>query len=218
MAEIRIMVNQNYMSVIFDGNCPHCDLKIAPIGLTSVMENNNSRNLIWAIMKCPSCGTNFFALFMYSSEDKKYHSLISYPIPKPKVDIPIEIKNCFPDFYEIYIQAAEAEIAGLDKICGMAYRKSLEFLIKSYAIELDPSSKDNIEKELLVPTINRINNTKISALATAAAWLGNDHSHFIAKHPDYDLEQLKAFIKVACQEILNQKTFDEAMVLLSKKS
>ena len=195
-----------------NSNCPYCNTKIFPQILINICSDD--KNYIDAIMQCPHCGQTYFESFVH--DFNRYSSRNVLPHPSPQINIPVYIKNAFPKFVKIYTQAAIAEAANLSEICGMGYRKSLEALVKQYAIELFPNDKDDIEKELLMPTIKRFASPKILALATAAAWLGNDHTHLIAKHPEYDLEQLKSFINVLCQYIQSEKEIENAQILIIK--
>ena len=101
-------------------------------------------------------------------------------------------------FVQIYSEAHTAEESNLKEICGMGYRKALEFLIKDYAIKLHPDDEETIKSTPLAKCIDSyIDNSRIKSLAKASAWLGNDETHYVRKHDDYDLESLKAFLKAA---------------------
>ena len=39
-----------------------------------------------------------------------------------------------------------------------------------------------------------IDNTNINTLAKKAAWIGNDETHYVRKHSDRDISDLKKFI------------------------
>lgn len=54
---------------------------------------------------------------------------------------------------------------------------------------------ESIKSLMLSPCINKyIDNPKIKTLATASTWLGNDETHYVRKHEDYNIEHLKVFI------------------------
>lgn len=195
--------------------CPCCNRVIFPEMRTFTIARNGE--LLNAIMLCPSCFVEYFERFAKSPTNYLiYHSYEAYPYIHPQINFPQDIKDLFPDFYKIYEEAATAESYNLKEICGMGYRKALEALVKQYAIELFPDEKDMIENELLMPTIKRFKSQKITKLATAATWLGNDHVHLITKHPEYDLEHLKSFINVLCQFIQSEKEFEKAETLINK--
>lgn len=118
------------------------------------------------------------------------------------------IKNLSNEFVNIYIQAEQAEKEGLLKICGMAYRKALEFLIKDYLIS---KLKSNEEKELIKNKFlgkcieEDIKDPRIKEMAKRANWLGNDETHYIRKYEDKDLEDLKKLIEITIHFISIEK-------------
>lgn len=50
------------------------------------------------------------------------------------------------NFVKLYRQSERAELDGLDEICGMGYRKALEFLVKDFAIHEHPDNTKEIIK------------------------------------------------------------------------
>ena len=46
-----------------------------------------------------------------------------------------------------------------------------------------------------------IEHPRTKALAKRAAWLGNDYAHYLKKHTDRDLKDLKALISLTVQWI-----------------
>ena len=67
--------------------------------------------------------------------------------------------------------------------------------MKDYAISLHPDKVDSIKQKMLSPCINDyIENERIKTLAIASAWIGNDETHYVRKHENYGIDQLKAFI------------------------
>lgn len=220
---------QKFLSVFdlqYEGICPHCKHNIHPsleAWAGSIYQNFSTNELpeeIYATLSCPHCHKFYFEIFEschYLSLDRHaYKSINVYPTPTPKIELPADIITDYPKFKEIYTEAATAEQNKLFEICGMGYRKALEALVKSYALEISPNESEAIYKEPLMATIKRFPSDKISTLAQAAAWLGNDQTHFVVKHPEYDLEQLKTFIKALCQFIQYEKDFQKAIQLTQK--
>lgn len=204
--------------------CPYCFKVIVPQVICSVA-NDNFSNLFLTLV-CPGCENVYFEEFKKiiktsykngaQSTSFHYQSAGVYPPPPVVVNFSETIQLKYLDFIEIYNQAATAESMNLNQICGMGYRKALESLAKQYALECFPDESTRINKETLSQTISRFESHKIKTLAKAATWLGNDHTHLIAKHPEYDLSQLKAFIRVLCQEIESEEEFKKAQDLISK--
>lgn len=160
--------------------------------------------------QCPSCD-RFFHI-----DKNKDGNLQVYP-QIPIFDLDKSIATSYPQFAKIYLQSLQAQAEGLNHICGMGYRKSVEELVKSYLIEQYPEKRPQILKEPLSQSIARIESSPIQSLAKASAWLGNDHVHMVNKHPDHDIESMKRFIKVLAAIIIQDHTVAEAMDFISHR-
>ena len=107
------------------------------------------------------------------------------------------IKEISPDFTTIHSQAFHAEQINLLEICGVGYRKALEFLIKDYIIYKDSSIKEDVEKKFLGKCIDdHIDNEKIKKVAKRATWLANDETHYVKKWEGKNLQDLKVLIEL----------------------
>ena len=60
-----------------------------------------------------------------------------------------------------------------------------------------------------------IDNEKIKTLAKASAWLGNDETHYTRKHQNYNVQDLKRFIKATVAYIECELSFTEAFDFLN---
>jgi len=90
-----------------------------------------------SIYQCSNvdCGLFFIAAYtMRMVKDEKYYYYLSSVGPRnPRPSHGLEtIKSVSPEFYDVYDQAQFAEEMDLKEICGMGYRKALEFLIRDY--------------------------------------------------------------------------------------
>jgi hypothetical protein len=150
---------------------------------------------------CPSCESAFFVSYRvtddYSNYSKTCGTIIAqYPNPSTTTPFSEEISILSPKFVEIYHQSEIAESTNLTEICGIGYRKALEFLVKDFAIHEHPEDKEIIEKKLLSQCIkNYIDDDRIKTLAERSAWIGNDEAHYVRKQEDRDVSDLKNFIK-----------------------
>jgi hypothetical protein len=63
------------------------------------------------------------------------------PIEPAPLTFDESVKEISPAFCDICEQAHKAEQFGLTEICGVPYRKSVEFLIKDYLIKTRPNDK-----------------------------------------------------------------------------
>lgn len=175
--------------------CPHCHRSITPISLYAYY----SQNTMEILMACPDskCGKSFIAYYHANNAYAdvahfKYLTSFGTLIPAQFKD---SISNVSPLFCAIYNEAFSAEQMRLFEICGVGYRKSLEFLIKDYAKILYPDKKENIETASLGNVIeNFVNDPKIKSVAKRAVWLGNDETHYVRKWEEKDLTDLKKLI------------------------
>ena len=199
----------------FDGPnwCPVCGGDLVPKVLSVNQIKGSPFDGNYAVtLLCPLCQSPVF-LNVYCYPTKKLGRVVECYPPDTISDLPKSIKTGFPEFYNLYLQAALAEAKGCVDICGAGFRRALESLVKNYATQLFPESADTINKEKLMQTINRIDGPKIQTLAKASTWLGNDQTHLQVKHPDYGIDDMKAFIKALCYFILMENEFKRSQAL-----
>ena len=186
--------------------------------------NDREADTLGIICKCPVCKELIYATYVdYGHQDIdgtytfEWEKKNIYPISQNRVKCEDIINEISPKFEKIYNQAKQAEDSGLLEICGMGYRKALEFLIKDYAKRQHPNEVDNIEKTFLKPCITKyIANEQIKGCAVGAAYLGNDESHYIRTWEDKDLSDLKKLIEMTVYWIIyseNTARFIEEMGL-----
>lgn len=207
--------------------CPVCSIAYSDKPLISYYvesENfyENNETSVYAVYFCPHCDNLFLVHYYIFNEFHSYEryrrGYIAYTYPASTTEFPFtdRIKALSPKFVEIYRQSEKAENNGLTELCGMGYRKSLEFLIKDYAIAFHPDKETDIVKSQLSPCINEyIDNKRIKSLATASAWIGNDETHYTRKHEDYNVEHLKLFVSSAVSYIDSELAYRMAENLLS---
>jgi hypothetical protein len=135
---------------ITPSECPRCHKSIAAIPQSGgVSMKIDGTDVAQAIFQCPACQEIFMCTYIY--EGRRYH------LTKVEPQCPIEqsfgtVDAISPQFVKIYNQAYAAESAGLNEIAGLGYRKSLEFLIKDYAISLTPDDAEAIKASFLAPS------------------------------------------------------------------
>ena len=94
----------------------------------------------------------------------------------------------------------------MNQICGVGYRKALEFLIKDYLLvglaENDTEKRDLIKNKFLGKCIEQdVTNIHIKTVAKRAVWLGNDETHYVRKWTDKDVSHLKQLIELTVRWI-----------------
>jgi hypothetical protein len=175
--------------------CPVCNYSIVPTFIFMYFKSEGTAELLCG---CPrnECASLYFAVYELDDYSENEFSLTKcYPYSKYEKDFPQEVTDLSQKFVAIYNQAHHAEQEGLDLICGVAYRKALEYLIKDFVIEIQPDNTDNIKSMPLQQCIQKyIEQTDIKEMAERAVWLGNDETHYVRKWQNKDLEDLKNLI------------------------
>lgn len=160
----------------------------------------------------------YFAVEYIFTSISKLCSIAKYSYRPPiKVKLPENIEKVSPVFVEIYSQATVAESEALNQIAGVGYRKAAEFLIKDYTISKNKDDEEKIKAIMLGQVIAEYLNDfpKIQALAKSVAWIGNDETHYVRRHDDKDIQDLKKFILSAAQFIAADYDADEALAFTS---
>lgn len=176
-------------------HCPICRKSLIPKYVLQYQKNDYNQEVLCI---CPdnNCRSLFLATFTAN------HLVNLKPYTKEDREFPEEIDTLSPDFTEIYNQAHHAEQEGLNMICGVGYRKSLEFLIKDFAISENPSEIDKIQSMPFMQCVNQyIKHDDIRDMTIRAVWLGNDETHYFRKWKDKDLQDLKNLIDLVVYHI-----------------
>lgn len=185
--------------------CPICHKSFVPDPLYAYTYNFTSEEQHASIVFfCRDCKSMFLGHYIISYSDYTHHGkeytatqfLSIEPTKFNKYIFDDSIIKLSPQFDKIYNQALAAELSGLDEIAGLGYRKSLEFLVKDFAIHEHPDSAEEIKRLLLSQCIKKyIDDDWIKTLAERSAWIGNDEAHYLRKQTDRDVNDMKSFIK-----------------------
>ncbi len=181
--------------------CPFCFTQIEVQPLRGVMWNKN--NKLQLFLKCKKCNECFIGNTHYNQSDNIYN-IVSLSKGNHKIrPFQEEIKELSLNFIKIYGESEFAEQENLKEICGVGYRKALEFLIKDYLIKKFPEKEKEVKKKLLGNCIDEmIDNPKIKEISKRATWLGNDEAHYLKKWEGKDLDDLKKLIEITINFIV----------------
>src|SRR5437868_3199481 len=117
--------------------CPICHHKIAPLQRLAV-RLLASYGYVEIVYLCPNekCHELFIGYFGRPAGGQEQFCQFLWTRPFAPINVQFEdsIKKISPKFCEIYQEAHNAEEYRLTQICGVGYRKALEFLIKDYLI------------------------------------------------------------------------------------
>jgi hypothetical protein len=185
----------------YPDKCPFCHKSIHPIEINAYYSNSNRHGKkLEVTFLCPSmdCKRIFISYYIWSNNyggvDNFYLHCNMFGNLEP-IEFKDIIRDISPDYCTIYEEAYAAEQFGLKQICGIGYRKALEFLIKDYLIKVKSKANDIIKNKYLGNCIKEdIENHKIKNVAKRAVWLGNDEGHYYRKWEDKDLTDLKNLI------------------------
>ena len=199
---MNIKYNNFTSNVPNPSQCPHCHNGIEP----RPIHQNLEQSINYSIWKCTfrDCGKQFIAVHQVvgQGQAKFVGFLDGQPIGPHWPDT---IKNLKSKFIETYNQALKAEYSSLDEIAGMGFRKAIEYLVKDYLIQRDSSLEGKIEDKLLASVISENFNypqeTDLKDLLQRATWLGNDMTHYLKYHENFDINDLKELIKLVMDEI-----------------
>ena len=225
------MTKQTEVEISIPTICPCCNKvlanKIKPLfSINNLSKNNSYLFNIFSIYKCCDCN-NLFIVKNENSED--YFAILE---EEPKIFKLCNKTTLFPfnsvtkfsenirtlslDFVETYNEAEKIENLGLKYgIDGMAYRKSLEYLIDAY-LRYNGINVEGIDK--LGEKIRKIKDDRIRELSKKASWLGNDYSHPINEHPDYSISDMKSFIKALVGLIDYDFAYEKALNIPRKEN
>lgn len=181
--------------------CPHCKIAIIP---KYIYAHNNENGRVSVFCQCtnPKCEQTFIANYVHQSTMYAFSSIQANASMDKKYFSDI-IKSISSSFCEIYNQAYAAQQMTLSQICGVGYRKALEFLIKDYILSfVDEDKKDGIKHKNLSKCIQEdITSRNIKAVAARASWLGNDETHYVRKWEDKDIMDLIGMVDLTIRWI-----------------
>ncbi len=198
----------SYFENEYINECPYCDKGIRADFLFTNAERFDGIYYIDSLCKCPICNRIFWASYNFDG----ILDPLGYPIGSAKVTyhppkqaitkFSIEISNLSPKFVAQYNQAEKAEQLGLDDVCGLAYRRAFEYLIKDFTIKLSPQQETEILSDNMLSNV--INNrlpekygiNEIKEISKRVWWLGSDYAHCQKHYVDKDISDLKECIDI----------------------
>jgi hypothetical protein len=194
MITIQLENGKNVSLDTLPNDCPYCHKSITPRYLV----NNTSNHGLEIIFKCPNieCGKAIIGYYDEIGGDNFiFNNCNIGEVIETKFKE--EIQSLSPIFVKVFNEASFAEQHHLTEICGVGYRKALEFLVKDYLIKNNPTKEERIKKLFLGNCIQEfVTDTKIKIVAERATWLGNDETHYVKVWEDKTLTDLKKLIEL----------------------
>ena len=201
---MKYLINTTYLSdsqkrmenVELSSSCPCCGVSLFPDLLYAVCvdHDDTEEDIVYTFNHCQNCDECFISKHPFDEENGDG---FIYASSSP-------VKSCEQNFSEAITSLSPG------------YRKAIEFLVKDYTIHKSPNSKDAILKATLGACIsNYIKDDRLTTLARAATWLGNDETHYVRQHPDYTLKELKAFADAFITFIDADLAYEAALKLVT---
>lgn len=199
-------VELNYIN-----QCPVCKDKMQPEYIHGVLCYEFREYILNVLHYCPGCNSAFFVKYLMSVIGSGPRAIklsatnrnSMFPNIHAPQNFDAKISGISHTFVKIYNQSLQAESEGLDQISGIGYRKALEYLMKDYLILENPEKVDIISHMNLGKCIQEfIASPELKIVAQRAAWLGNDHTHYVQKYSDKDIHDLKRMIDLTVHWIL----------------
>lgn len=193
--------------------CPHCNETMGPIpkvASSNAKSSSSNEKVLAVLMQCSLCSKYYALEYSPIFENRgsglaKGRVFTKYKIkdynyrPNIIISFPPNIEKVSDKYVEIYREAATAESIGLMQIAGVGYRKAAEFLIKDYTIKNNREKEEAIKKAQLGQVISNYLNDfpQVQNLSTGVAWIGNDETHYVRRHTEKDINDMKDFLNAA---------------------
>lgn len=192
--------------------CPHCHVANEPQNLYNRYDIKVNR--VISVWRCNYNECNKVFMVMYKEGANGKYEFERYlngfpkgPIwPKPILNLKdgktvgtATVKES--KFIKTYLQSLEAESNGHDEIAGMGFRKSIEYLVKDWAIQTNPAEKEKILGQWLSSVINEFFEGDLKEILDRATWLGNDQTHYKRLFEEFNINHLKELIDLIMVEL-----------------
>ena len=184
--------------------CPHCGGKITPHVVEKYSQSPESGVVVF-LLRCPDKTCHEFFISVYDAQKREegnalyYQGIIRTYSYSPIVPVGVsgDVANISAEFATTYTHALNAKNKGLDSIVGVSLRKSLEFLVKDFAIYRNPEDADKIKRSTLNNVIQAYYKDlpTLKVVADTARKIGNDETHYYRKYTDVDVEDLLGLVR-----------------------
>ena len=129
--------------------CPQCHHAVHPVAKNSTLTGpaTDGSSVLEIAFQCArqQCARMFIGRYKrFQFQERSGHAVGPFrlqevvPVSHKNPEIIPEVLEISPNFADIFCQANVAEEQGLNQICGVGYRKALEFLIKDFCISNAP--------------------------------------------------------------------------------
>ena len=205
-----------------ENECPHCHYGI-DLSLDScrnyhdIADEWQSEFTIFAIHSCPHCLKGFIVEHKMKIErykggrSIKETNHIQHPITPKDFKVDERVQRISTRFCDIYKQSLQAKEYNLTEIYGMGLRKSMECLVKDYAVYTEQDSEEIVSQKTLAECIScYIQNSDIKTLATSCRKIGNNETHWKNENDISDIHLMEQVMECIVTFIANKVTVLDA--------
>ena len=154
--------------------------------------------------KCSECDNNYIVFFQRNKDKTRLEFLQLVPILEENADYE-DLYALSPAFEEIHKQAMQAYQAGMGRLAVIGFRTALEILMKDFVIYELHENKEKIECLSLNNMIQQyFKSLEDRDYARAIQALGNDCTHYISKHADFNPKDVELFYRMFIGNIKNR--------------
>lgn len=211
LTEMNLNFQYNTHLVKVPLHCPHCGKAVEYTQKGRSYINYSDTQQIYLITlyaKC--CNRNICCIYLHQmiNSEVKIKLIGIYP-ETSDIYFSETILKISPDFIKLYKDSTYAYEKNMQDLAAMGYRKSLEILVKDYAInELGHPYEQVANKSLYDSISTYLPMQELINTADVVRILGNDKTHYKVKHSQYDVETLKQYLDLFIQLIETKYLID----------
>ena len=196
--------------------CPECKCGIEPVFVGGCVNDKE----LTVQYYCNACKHSFIARYQFDHHSQTSFFKDTYPNRYKARVFSENLEALSPQFCSIYNQALQAEELHLSEICGLGYRKALEFLIKDFCILLHPDDEEAIKNNHRIDEVIRHYLSayqQITDISRVSFWFGNDEAHYTRQYNEDNLKNLKLYIDALIYTIQSVLVYGDARDRLEQR-
>ena len=177
--------------------CPHCRraIGVQPSECVALPYEKTGSAIILSY-RCRACHRSFLVVSHRETDGQDLELIEVVPVAKDFERFP-KLKEISPEFCGINEEAYSAYNRGWFRLAAIGFRTAIEVLMKDFLISKNAGGEEEIVKLRLNDLIEKyFKHMAMGEFARAIQVLGNDCTHYIRKHEDYNPEDVERFYKM----------------------
>ncbi|MDU6791728.1 MAG: hypothetical protein E6427_03320 [Anaerococcus sp.] len=200
LTKLNLTFHNRLHSVTAPLTCPYCGkvVELTERDSTNMFFSKN-QEIYLKILFAKCCSKNLAVTYLLEkpqNEKIKIEFISSYPMSSDTYFYP-SIQDLSPNCIRLYKDSSFAYDHNMYDLAAMGYRKSLEYLIKDYAIkELNKPKEEVVKKSLYDSISSYMPLQQLINTADVVRLLAKDKTHYQEKYKEYDIEVLKKYLDI----------------------